>query len=212
MSIGRVQNPLLASILETFVTFLMEDVTSWKVLALWMLNLRALFMVRGSKHTCNLPLGFQTKTKLWHQSVALFISSFLITPSVIILLISCLSGSTIACGIFLGGWMSGMMLWSRFNFMIASLMVPTPSKSSGNNSITWALQSGLNLVCTLNGGKHTWFVCFCFGMSRPAGNSLRMSTITFLQAQSLSQMIFTKSNALQNVKPSKILLSVKLVM
>ena len=94
-------------------------------------------MVQGSRQTRNLPLGLRTKTRLWHQSVALFVSSFLITPSVIILSISCFSGSTIACGIFLGGWITGVILSSSFNFTIASLIVPTPSNSSGNNSITW---------------------------------------------------------------------------
>ena len=54
------------------------------------------------------------------------------------------------------------------------------------------------------GGKYAWFnfICFCFGMSRPAGNSLRTSTIIFLQRQLSSHRILTKSKALQKVRPS----------
>ena len=93
---GKVQNPLFTSIFDTFVTFLMDEVTSWKVLGLCTLNLSALLMVLGSRHTLSLPLGLHARTKLWHQSVASFMLSFLITPRLVTLSVSCFRGSTMA--------------------------------------------------------------------------------------------------------------------
>ena len=212
-SIGRVQNPLLASILDTFVTFLMEEVKSWNVLTLWTLNHNALLMVQGSKHTLSLPFGLQTKTRLWHQSVALLMSNFLMTPRLVILSISCLDGLTIACGIFLGGCTIGVTFWSTFNFKMVSLIVPMPSKSSGNNSMMCVLQSGLNLMLMSIGGMYTWCgsICFGIGMSNPVGNSFRTSTTIFLHTQLSSHKTLTKLKTLQKVRPSRILVSVKSV-
>ena len=65
--IGEVQNPLFASILESFLTPLMLELISWKVHELCTLNLSALLIVLGSRQTHSLPLGFLTRTKLCTQ-------------------------------------------------------------------------------------------------------------------------------------------------
>ena len=54
---GNVQNLLLASILLTFETVPKLDTMSWKVQALCTLNVKALFLVHGSRHTLNFPFG-----------------------------------------------------------------------------------------------------------------------------------------------------------
>ena len=66
----EVQKLELASFLLTYIISQILLVISGKVLALCMLNLKALLIVHGSKHTHGLPLGFPTKTKLCTQSVA----------------------------------------------------------------------------------------------------------------------------------------------
>ena len=135
MSIGSIQNPELASILLTFLTLLMLDVTSWNVCELWTLNLRALLIVLGSRQTLNLPFGFHTRTKLWHQSVASLMSNLQVTASCSILFNSVFNGSIIACGTFLGGWTTSTASGLMSRFTIASLIIPIPSNKSGKTSI-----------------------------------------------------------------------------
>ena len=83
------------------------------------------------------------------------------------------------------------------SFTTASFNVPIPSKRSGNSSIMWAFQSGLNLVSMSTGGG-SWSLLW-FGMLNPLGNPLTMSTAIFLQTQWLSQLTVTKLNALQKL-------------
>ena len=189
----------------------MEDIMSWNVPALWTLKHNALLMVWRSKHNLRLPFGLWTKTRLCHRSVASLISSFLITPRLIILSISCLSGSTITCGIFLGGCMIGVIFWSTFSFTMASFDSAYPIKKLREQLMICVLQSGLSLILVSTGGKYTWCRFICFEMSNPVGNSFRTSTAIFLHTQSLSHKILTKLKTLQKVRPSRFLVLVKSV-
>ena len=55
--IGKVQNPLFASILEIFLTPLMLELISWNVCELCTLNLSTLLIILGSRQT-QFAIGF----------------------------------------------------------------------------------------------------------------------------------------------------------
>ena len=170
---------------------------------------QALFMVLGSRHTLNFLFGFLTSMRLWHQSDASLMSSFLMMPRLFIQSISCFKGSTITWGIFLGAWITGVIVSSTSSFTTASFIVPIPSKMSGNSSIIWALQSGLSLVSVLTGGGG-WSILW-FGMLNPFGNLLMTSIATFLQTHWLSQLTVIRLNALQKLRPNRIFVSFRSV-
>ena len=83
-SSGRVQNLELVSILLQCVKPWIWAIMSTNLCIVSVSHITA-SKVRGSKHTCNLPLSFTTSTKASTQSEASFMSSFLMTFMVSIL-------------------------------------------------------------------------------------------------------------------------------
>ena len=79
---GSVQNPELASILDTCLKPFTLLMMSTNLLALWMLCHSTKLRVLGSNHTRSLLFGLMTITRAWTQSLALLISNFLMTPQV----------------------------------------------------------------------------------------------------------------------------------
>ena len=103
--------------------------------ALCMLCHSTAFKVCGSKHTCNLPLGFTTSTRACTQSDALLMSNFLITFIDSILSNSSFNGSHSASGTLLGEHTMGTASGFTSKCTTAFFIVPSPSNKSGYNFI-----------------------------------------------------------------------------
>ena len=158
-------------------------------------------MVCGSRHTLNFPFGFLTNTKLWHQSVALLISNFLITFSSNIWCISFFNGSIITCGIFLGGCTTGGIDRSTSSFHLCTIHGANTFKQvRGKSSIICALQSGLSFKLMSTGGSFTFG---CYGCLDPVlleTRNLWCQLLTFSHSQCSLQLIMTRLKALQNCR------------